>query len=116
LNSDTQGGAWCPREPVSQEKEDQYLEVDLGSTHVIAEVLTQGRFANGQGQEYAQAYRIHYWRPGLLEFKEYRDSMGKTVSCRSFILKLVEFIMMEKKEVLSYWEFYLMNIFHSMPM
>jgi discoidin domain receptor family protein 2 len=85
LNSDTQGGAWCPREPVSQEKEDQYLEVDLGSTHVIAEVLTQGRFANGQGQEYAQAYRIHYWRPGLLEFKEYRDSMGKTVSCRSFI-------------------------------
>ncbi len=85
MNSDTQGGAWCPREPVSQEKEDQYLEVDLGSTHVIAEVLTQGRFANGQGQEYAQAYRIHYWRPGLLEFKEYRDSMGKTVSCRSFI-------------------------------
>ncbi len=86
MNSDTQGGAWCPREPVSQEKEDQYLEVDLGSTHVIAEVLTQGRFANGQGQEYAQAYRIHYWRPGLLEFKEYRDSMGKTVSCRSFLI------------------------------
>jgi discoidin domain receptor family protein 2 len=79
LNSDTQGGAWCPREPVSREKEDQYLEVNLATTHVITEVLTQGRFANGQGQEYAQAYRIHYWRQGLLEFKEYRDSMGKTV-------------------------------------
>ena len=80
LNSDIQGGAWCPREPVSRDKEDQYLEVDLGSTHVIAEVLTQGRFANGQGQEYAQAYRLHYWRQGLVEFKEYRDSVGKTVS------------------------------------
>jgi hypothetical protein len=57
--------------------------VDLGSTHVVAEVLTQGRYAGGQGQEYAQAYRIHYWRQGLAEFKEYRDSMGKTVSSQS---------------------------------
>ena len=53
--------------------------MDLGSNHVISQVLSQGRFANGQGQEYTQAYRIHYWREGMTDFKEYRDSIGKTV-------------------------------------
>ena len=50
-------------------------------SHVITEVLTQGRFANGEGQEYAQAYRIQYWRQGWTPgaFKDYRDNIGQTV-------------------------------------
>ena len=27
-----------------------------------------------------QAYRLHYWRRGLADWKEYRDSLGRTVS------------------------------------
>ena len=57
-----------------------YIQVDLPENYVISEVLTQGRFANGQGQEYTQAYRIHYWRDGMQQFKEYRDNIGKTVN------------------------------------
>ncbi len=58
----------------------EYLEIDLGRLAVITEVLTQGRFAKGRGQEYAEAYTLHYWRPGMAEFKAYRDSMGRAVS------------------------------------
>lgn len=50
---------------------------------VVTGLLTQGRFGNGRGQEYAEAYTIKYWRPGLADFKEYRDTMGRTVRLRS---------------------------------
>lgn len=79
LRSDVQGGAWCPRQPVTRETNDQYLQVDLGDNYVISSVLTQGRYAGGQGQEYTQAYTIQYWRMGMSDMKEYRDSIGKTV-------------------------------------
>ena len=64
------------------------IKVDLPENYVISEVLTQGRFANGQGQEYTQAYRIHYWRDGMQQFKEYRDNIGKTVNIYFHFLTL----------------------------
>ena len=57
----------------------EYLEIDLGGLSVITHTLTQGRYADGRGQEYAEAYTVQYWRPGMLEFKNYRDSMGRAV-------------------------------------
>ncbi len=48
--------------------------------HVISKTLTQGRFGNGRGQEYAEAYKIQYWRPGMVNFIDYRDSLGRMVS------------------------------------
>ena len=37
---------------------------------VVTSVLTQGRFGNGRGQEYAEAFKIKYWRPGMTNFKD----------------------------------------------
>ena len=65
---------------MSRENGDEFLQVDLKETHVITHVLTQGRFGNGQGQEYAKAYRLQYWRQGMAGFRDYYDSLGRTVS------------------------------------
>ncbi len=84
LNADKNGGAWCPAAPVSRDRPDsEWIEVDLGGMHVITGALTQGRFGNGRGVEYTEAYKLHYWRPGMTDFVEYQDSMGKTVSKKS---------------------------------
>ena len=48
--------------------------------HVVTKTLTQGRFGNGRGQEFAEAYKIQYWRPGMTNFIDYRDSLGRMVS------------------------------------
>ena len=57
----------------------EWIEVDLGSMHVITAVWTQGRFGNGRGAEFTEAYKLQYWRPSMTDFVEYRDSMGRTV-------------------------------------
>ncbi|CAB4055622.1 DDR2 [Lepeophtheirus salmonis] len=80
LHSDSGGGAWCPERAISQETiGEEYLEIDLGSLTIITGILSQGRFGNGRGQEYAEAYKIHYTRAGMTDFKEYRDSLGRTI-------------------------------------
>ena len=57
----------------------EWIEVNLGGMHVITAVLTQGRFGNGRGAEFTEAYKLQYWRPSLTDFIEYRDSIGRTV-------------------------------------
>lgn len=47
--------------------------------HVITAVFTQGRFGNGRGAEFIEAYTLYYWRPGMTDFFLYRDSLGRTV-------------------------------------
>ena len=79
LHNDEHGGAWCPLQPVSPDKSDQWLGMNMTSSHVISVLETQGRYANGQGQEYAMAYRVLYWREGMHKFREYRDSLGRMV-------------------------------------
>lgn len=40
---------------------------------------TQGRFGNGQGQEYAEAFLVEYWRSALNQWITYKDSRGEKV-------------------------------------
>ena len=90
LNQDDAGGAWCPEHPVGPQVGDQWLGLNTSSTFVISSVRSQGRYAEGQGQEYAKAYRILYWREGMTRFKEYRDSIGRNVGAglRSCFIKV----------------------------
>lgn len=48
--------------------------------HVITATETQGRFGNGQGVEFAEAYLLEYWRPRLGKWVRYRDIKGEEVS------------------------------------
>ncbi|KAH1008410.1 discoidin domain-containing receptor 2 isoform X1 [Dendroctonus ponderosae] len=76
LRNNKQGGAWCPRHMVSRNSR-EYLEIDLGKLHVITGTKTQGRYGNGQGQEYAEQYMVEYWRPGLQKWVRWKDRSGK---------------------------------------
>lgn len=57
----------------------EWLEIDLHRVHVITAVETQGRFGNGQGQEFAEAYMMEYWRPRLGKWVRYRNVKGEEV-------------------------------------
>ena len=88
----SRGGAWCPSRAIrgagsppsssaaaAGAGASEYLEIDLGRLAVIRQVLTQGRYAKGLGQEYAEAFTLQYWRAGMTDFKGYRDSVGREV-------------------------------------
>ncbi|CAH0392132.1 unnamed protein product [Bemisia tabaci] len=75
IRSEILGGAWCPKQQITTESR-EWLEIDLHSVHVITAAETQGRFGNGQGQEFAEAYLIEYWRPKLGKWVRYRDVKG----------------------------------------
>nr|XP_045589566.1 discoidin domain-containing receptor tyrosine kinase B-like isoform X2 [Procambarus clarkii] len=70
------GGAWCPRQIIYKE-DTEYLEVFLGEEHVVTKVEVQGRFGNGQGKEYAERYRLMYWRPGHDHWTTYVSGHGE---------------------------------------
>ena len=59
---DRSGGAWCPKRAVARDVV-EYLQIDLNAPVIISGIATQGRYGNGRGQEYTEAYRIEYWRP-----------------------------------------------------
>lgn len=79
LNQETKGGAWCPKPQITTEST-EWLEIDLHTVHVITGTGTQGRFGNGQGAEYAEAYVLEYWRPKLGKWVRYRGIDGQEVS------------------------------------
>ena len=56
-----------------------WLEVNLKTTHVITTVETQGRFGNGQGQEYAEHFMVDYWRESLGKWTRYKNYKGEEV-------------------------------------
>ncbi|KAK5643044.1 hypothetical protein RI129_009211 [Pyrocoelia pectoralis] len=76
LRNDKNGGAWCPRQMVSRDAK-EYLEINLEELYVINGVRTQGRFGNGQGQEYAEEYMIDYWRPGFTTWYRWKNRSAK---------------------------------------
>lgn len=47
---------------------------------MITATGTQGRFGNGQGAEFSEAYLLEYWRPKLGKWVRYRDFSGEEVS------------------------------------
>ncbi|XP_045464943.1 discoidin domain-containing receptor tyrosine kinase B-like [Harmonia axyridis] len=78
IRQEKNGGAWCPKAQISSDIK-EYLEVDLTRNHLITWTETQGRFGNGQGQEFAEAFLVEYWRPALSQWIVYKDSRGEKV-------------------------------------
>ncbi|XP_066256010.1 discoidin domain-containing receptor 2-like isoform X2 [Euwallacea similis] len=78
VRQEKNGGAWCPKAQISSDIK-EYLEVDLQKNHLMTWTETQGRFGNGQGQEYAEAFLVEYWRSALGAWVTYKDSRGEKV-------------------------------------
>ncbi|KAL6259702.1 hypothetical protein P5V15_009617 [Pogonomyrmex californicus] len=76
IRQEKNGGAWCPKAQISSAIR-EYLEIDLTKDHLITWTETQGRFGNGQGQEYAEAFFLEYWRHE--KWHQYKDLKGKKV-------------------------------------
>ncbi|CAL4071671.1 unnamed protein product [Meganyctiphanes norvegica] len=72
------GGAWCPRAMVYREGK-EFLEVNLGTPHLLSKVEVQGRFGNGQGREFAEQFKVQYWRPDLPHWNTYTDRQGNQI-------------------------------------
>ena len=75
------GGAWCPRQQATHQPRD-WLEIDMRTDHIITAVETQGRFGNGQGQEFAEHYLVEYWRDSLSKWVRYKDAKSEEVPTR----------------------------------
>ncbi|XP_071055936.1 discoidin domain-containing receptor 2-like isoform X2 [Onthophagus taurus] len=79
LRVEKAGGGWCPKQQVERGIR-EYIQVDLGSVHVVTGVQTQGRYDRGRGQEYAEEYTVEYWRPEFGDqWKEYKRWDGKQI-------------------------------------
>lgn len=52
---------------------------------MITATGTQGRFGNGVGIEYAEAYMLKYWRPRLSNWIPYHNSKGEEVGLFEFL-------------------------------
>ncbi|XP_076622399.1 discoidin domain-containing receptor 2-like isoform X1 [Colletes latitarsis] len=76
IRQEKNGGAWCPKAQISSAIR-EYLEIDLTRNHLIAWTETQGRFGNGQGQEYAEAFFLEYWRDA--RWHQYKNLRGDRV-------------------------------------
>lgn len=70
-------GAWCPAGAVFPSGS-EYLQIDLRNLHFLALVGTQGRHADGHGQEFARSYRLRYSRDGL-KWITWKDRWGQEV-------------------------------------
>ncbi|XP_017773500.1 PREDICTED: discoidin domain-containing receptor 2-like [Nicrophorus vespilloides] len=78
MRMELNGGAWCPQTPATAELK-EWLEIDFHTVHMITGSGTQGRFGNGQGAEFAEAYMLEYWRPSLSKWIRYRNHLGEEV-------------------------------------
>lgn len=77
------GGAWCPR-PAIQHNVREWIEVALPGhihhqPHLVVASETQGRFGNGQGQEFAEAFIIEYWRHEIGRWVTYKSATGHQI-------------------------------------
>lgn len=79
VRTDYNGGAWCPKNQITTEPR-EWIEINLHFVHVITATGVQGRFGNGQGAEFTEAYLIDYWRPKLGKWVRYKDAKGNEVS------------------------------------
>uniref|UniRef100_A0A3Q3L751 receptor protein-tyrosine kinase n=1 Tax=Mastacembelus armatus TaxID=205130 RepID=A0A3Q3L751_9TELE len=70
-------GAWCPAGAVFPSGS-EYLQIDLHKLHFLALVGTQGRHADGHGQEFARSYRLRYSRDGE-KWITWKDRWGQDV-------------------------------------
>ena len=91
IRSEIEGGAWCPGKPIGP-KSSEYLQIDLHELFFISAIETQGRFDNGQGNEYAEFYQIQYQRDSSAShwFTYSNGLTNKTV--KSLLLLRLHFI------------------------
>lgn len=82
-------GAWCPDIMSEPDALKEYLQVDLRSLHFITLVGTQGRHADGMGNEFAQRYRIKYSRDGS-SWVGWHDRKGGQVSLAPSRMEFVD--------------------------
>ena len=74
LGTERGGGAWCPASLVTEETGImEWLQIDLGREQVVVGVITQGRYAGGQGQEFAEFVKILVWGGEGEGWQEVRD-------------------------------------------
>lgn len=88
MRQEKEGGAWCPKAQISSGVK-EYLEVDLVKNHLITWTETQGRFGNGQGQEYAEYFRIEFWRDTLDRWIMYKNAKGDEVRTHNLVSKSI---------------------------
>ena len=76
LGTERGGGAWCPASLVSHNTgREEWLQIDMGREVVVTGIITQGRYARGQGQEYAEFVSVLVWNEKEEEWKVARDSI-----------------------------------------
>lgn len=78
VRTERNGGAWCPSKQATNEPK-EWLQVDLKTVHMVTAAGTQGRFGNGQGVEFTEAYILEYWRPRLGKWMRYHNNKGEEV-------------------------------------
>ncbi|XP_041967458.1 discoidin domain-containing receptor 2 [Alosa sapidissima] len=78
LDFDDGDGAWCPDVMGEQEPLKEFLQIDLRTLHFVTLVGTQGRHADGVGNEFAQRYRIKFSRDGT-RWVAWRDRKGRQI-------------------------------------
>jgi discoidin domain receptor family protein 2 len=79
IRKEVSGGAWCPAQPIGKNSL-EYLEIDLGRLQVVTLVETQGRFDNGQGQEFTEQYRLEFQREdGDGSWFRFRNRRGQEI-------------------------------------
>ncbi|XP_027199924.2 discoidin domain-containing receptor 2-like [Dermatophagoides pteronyssinus] len=80
LNKDKSGGAWCPSKQLGPDTSGtEWIQVDLGSLHVVTGVATQGRFGKGLGQEFTEWYSLYYSRQTIpVKWIKWKSLDGRT--------------------------------------
>lgn len=91
LKTDNAGGAWCPQKQLDAGNSgSEWIQVDLGASHVITGVATQGRYGKGMGQEFTEAYRLLYSRANAPDrWILWRSSDNVSVSVLFLLLLLM---------------------------
>ncbi|XP_066250155.1 discoidin domain-containing receptor 2-like [Euwallacea similis] len=57
LKYEDEEGAWCP----NHTDIGPWLQIDLHQRHKLTSIATQGRYAQGRGQEYVEIYTMQYY-------------------------------------------------------
>ena len=82
LRKDYYGGAWCPKNIIAPGVR-EWIQIDLKHPYRITRTATQGRYGGGKGREYAEAFKLEYWRPAFGNetdsWRTYRNHSGHTV-------------------------------------
>ncbi|KAL5012628.1 hypothetical protein ScPMuIL_011179 [Solemya velum] len=78
MGKEIHGGAWCPKPVISRDVY-EYLQIDLSELVVITMVGIQGRFGNGQGQEFTKQFLLEYQREDTRDWKRFRNKKGEEI-------------------------------------